>query len=88
MSLETSTYIDGLVATNPTGTDDLSKGDDHIRLLKSTIKASFPDVDEAVVTIHNGTSAPASTVGGTAAASSTLGGTDTLSGFSRGSKDG
>ena len=65
MSLETSTYIDGLVATNPTGTDDLSKGDDHIRLLKSTIKASFPDVDEAVVTIHNGTSAPASKQTGT-----------------------
>lgn len=65
MGLETSTYIDGLVATNPLGTDVLSKGDDHIRLLKSTIKASFPDVDEAVVTIHNGTSAPASKQTGT-----------------------
>ena len=65
MGLETSTYINGLVATNPLGTDVLSKGDDHIRLLKSTIKASFPDVDEAVVTIHNGTTAPASKQTGT-----------------------
>lgn len=65
MGLETSTYIDGLVTTNPTATDVMSKGDDHIRLLKSTIKASFPDVDEAVVTIHNGTTAPASKQTGT-----------------------
>ncbi|MCP4799321.1 MAG: hypothetical protein GY893_05170, partial [bacterium] len=60
MGLETSTYIDGLVTSNPLGTDVVSKGDDHIRLIKSTIKASFPDVDEAVVTVHNGTTAPAS----------------------------
>ena len=65
MGLETSTYIDGLITTNPAGTDVIGSGDDHIRLLKSTIKASFPDVDEAVVTIHNGTSAPASKQTGT-----------------------
>ena len=65
MGLETSTYIDGLVTTNPTATDVMSKGDDHIRLIKSTIKASFPDVDDAVATIHNGTSAPASKQTGT-----------------------
>ena len=65
MGLETSTYIDGLVITNPTATDVMSKGDDHLRLLKTTIKSSFPDVDEAVVTIHNGTNAPASKQTGT-----------------------
>ena len=42
MALETATYINGLVITNPAGGDDLSQGDDHIRLLKSTIKATFP----------------------------------------------
>jgi len=65
MGLESGTYIDDLVATNPTGTDVVSKGDDHIRLIKSTIKASFPDVDTAVSTVHNGTSAPASKQTGT-----------------------
>lgn len=42
MALETGTYIDDLVATNPTATDDVSEGDDHIRLIKSTVKATIP----------------------------------------------
>lgn len=42
MALETATYINGLVIANPDGLDDLSQGDDHIRLLKSTVKATFP----------------------------------------------
>ena len=60
MGLESGTYIDSLVATNPVGSDNRNQGDDHLRLIKNTVKASFPDVDEAVVTIHNGTSAPSS----------------------------
>lgn len=48
MALETATYIDGLVATNPTGLDPKSQGDDHIRLLKSTIKATLPNITGAV----------------------------------------
>ena len=48
MSLESTTYIDGLVATNPTGTDPRSQGDDHIRLIKSSIKATLPGLTGAV----------------------------------------
>lgn len=48
MALESTTYIDGLVATNPTGTDPRSQGDDHIRLVKSTIKSTFPNITGAV----------------------------------------
>ncbi|MDA3806964.1 MAG: hypothetical protein PF440_03535 [Thiomicrorhabdus sp.] len=48
MSLESGTYIDSLVVTNPTASDPKSEGDDHIRLLKSTVKATFPNVTEAV----------------------------------------
>jgi len=48
MALETATYINGLVSTNPTSGDPVSEGDDHLRLLKSTIKASFPNVTGAV----------------------------------------
>ena len=42
MSLEIATYIDGLNTANPTALDLKSQGDDHIRLLKSTLKATFP----------------------------------------------
>jgi len=48
MALETGTYISDLVATNPVSGDPKSQGDDHIRLLKSTIKATFPNVNAAV----------------------------------------
>lgn len=48
MGLETGTYISDLVAANPTGSDGKDKGDDHIRLVKSTIKATFPNVNGAV----------------------------------------
>lgn len=52
MALESSTYIDGLVPTNPTSSDGLSQGDDHLRLLKSTLKNSFPNVSGAVTATH------------------------------------
>jgi hypothetical protein len=52
MALESSTYIDGLVATNPTGSDNIAQGDNHIRLLKSTIKATFPNIAGAVSGTH------------------------------------
>lgn len=43
MGLETATYIDDLVATNPLATDGVSQGDDHLRLLKAVTKATFPN---------------------------------------------
>ena len=52
MALETSTYIDGLVATNPVATDGLSQSDDHMRLIKATIKATFPNITRAVTVTH------------------------------------
>jgi hypothetical protein len=48
MALETGTYIDSLNAANPAATDALSQADEHLRLLKSTIKATFPNVTGAV----------------------------------------
>ena len=52
MALESTTYIDGLVATNPTGTDSRSQGDDHIRLVKSAVKATFPNIAGAMTATH------------------------------------
>ena len=48
MALESGTYISDLVPSNPAGTDDRSQGDDHIRLIKSTLKNTFPNVNGAV----------------------------------------
>jgi microcystin-dependent protein len=44
MALETATYINGLVPANPLGSDAIAFADDHIRLIKSTIKATFPNI--------------------------------------------
>lgn len=52
MALETGTYISDLVSTNPVGTDFLDKADDHIRLIKSTVKATFPNISGAVSATH------------------------------------
>jgi hypothetical protein len=48
MALETGTYISDLVITNPLGTDQKSTADDHLRLIKSTIKSTFPNINSAV----------------------------------------
>ena len=48
MGIESATYINQLDATNPTASDPKSQGDDHIRLVKSAVKASFPNVTGAV----------------------------------------
>jgi len=48
MALETGTYINSLVTANPAATDALSQADEHLRLIKSTIKATFPNLTGAV----------------------------------------
>lgn len=44
MSLESSTTISGLVASNPAGTDSQSQGYQHLQLIKSVLKLQFPGV--------------------------------------------
>lgn len=48
MGLETGTYISDLVVTNPVSSDPKSQGDDHFRLIKSTVKTTFPNITGAV----------------------------------------
>lgn len=52
MALESGTYINDLNENNPTGTDPKSQGDDHLRLIKKTVKNSFPNVEGAVTASH------------------------------------
>jgi hypothetical protein len=48
MPLEEATYIDGLNAQNPSSTDQIAEGDNHIRLIKAAIRATFPNISAAV----------------------------------------
>lgn len=48
MGLESATYISGLDAANPVSGDSLGQADDHMRLIKSTIKNTFPNINAAM----------------------------------------
>jgi hypothetical protein len=48
MALETVTYISDLVATNPASGDTLNQTDDHLRIIKSAIKNTFPNINGPV----------------------------------------
>lgn len=52
MGLETGTYISDLNSSNPVAGDPVNEGDDHIRLVKSTVKATFPSITGAVTSTH------------------------------------
>lgn len=42
MGLESATYVGDLVPANPLGTDPKGEGDNHVRLMKSAVQATFP----------------------------------------------
>lgn len=47
MGLEAATFIDGLTVSWPLAGDNKSVGDDHIRLVKSVLKGTFPTASKA-----------------------------------------
>lgn len=53
MTIESGTYIDSFDPSKPGPTDPKSEGDDHLRLIKARIKASFPLVAGPVPIAHN-----------------------------------
>lgn len=70
MGLETATYIDSLVVTNPDGADARTSVDDHIRLIKATLKRTFPNIAGEVSVSHGALNAAvrydvAATISGT-----------------------
>ena len=65
MALEDAEFISGLVAANPPGTDAISEGDNHIRLIKTVLQASLPNANAAINGIHTSAGvAPSSTSAG------------------------
>lgn len=65
MALENGTYVNALVSSNPASTDGLAQADDHIRLIKSTLKNTFPNLTGPVTATQanlNGTTSIPSTL--------------------------
>ncbi len=64
MALENGTYVNSLVTSNPASTDGIAQADDHIRLIKSVLKNTFPNITGAVTVtetnLNNTTSIPSS----------------------------
>lgn len=48
MAIEAAAFISDLNSSNPPGSDPVGQADDHIRLLKSVLKATFPNITGAV----------------------------------------
>ncbi len=53
MAVESATYINQLDATNPNGSSLKSEGDNHLRLLKSTLQSTFPNITGSVTVSHS-----------------------------------
>jgi len=64
MGLESATYISGLVDTNPAGSDVISQGDDHLKLIKSVLKNTLPYADAVIDGVKVGTSEPTTKAAG------------------------
>lgn len=58
MALESAQYISQLVASNPLSTDTVAQADDHIRLIKSVLKNTFPNLTAPVTATQDLLNAP------------------------------
>lgn len=52
MGLESATYVNQLIGTNPDGADNKSFGDDHLRMIKQTLLNSLPNIGGVVTATH------------------------------------
>ena len=49
MDLETAAWVTQLVSANPVVGDPVGQGDDHLRMLKTVLKNSFPSTSTTAV---------------------------------------
>ncbi|MBW7970943.1 tail fiber protein [Bradyrhizobium sp. BR 10289] len=68
MPLETASIISDLVTSNPASSDPLNNADDHLRLIKSVVKNTFPNITGQVTATHLDLNAAAALLAGTRAA--------------------
>lgn len=69
MTIESATYISDLNSSYPEAGTAVADGDDHVRLIKSTVKASFPNITGAVTATHTELNVVDGASAGTVAAS-------------------
>lgn len=50
MTVESASYISQLNTSYPAASDNISEGDDHLRLVKSVLKTQFPNLATTAVT--------------------------------------
>ena len=81
MALESATYINDLNAANPAATDGLAQADDHFRLIKGAVKATFPNVTGAITATHGALDAAATFAGAITASAAEI---NVLDGISAG----
>jgi hypothetical protein len=74
MGIETGTTISALVATNPVANDSVGDADNHLRLIKTVLKDTFPGTlgagyaipitatEQTLNLLHSGTGTPESAV--------------------------
>lgn len=62
MPLESASYISQLDVSNPASTDQLAQADDHLRLIKSVLKTTFPNINGVVSSTDEQLSNPSSTL--------------------------
>ena len=53
MPLESASFIDQLVPSNPVHGDDVNQGDSHLRLIKSVLQSQFPNFTAAALASTN-----------------------------------
>ena len=74
MAVESATWVTQLVSTNPVVSDPVGEGDDHLRMLKTVLKNSFPSTSTtAIVPNMSGQSGKVLTNDGTDASWGTAG---------------
>ena len=49
MALESADWVPQLVSTNPVVGDPVGEGDDHLRMLKTVLKNSFPSTSVTAI---------------------------------------
>lgn len=65
MPLESATYVNQLVDTNPATSDAVSQGDDHLRLIKLTLVNTLPNLGGAMTATQTQLNTAAAQAGGT-----------------------
>ena len=76
MALESASTINQLNSSNPVSTDAISAADDHLRLIKAALLATFPNITGVLNATHTELNTVAD--GGTSATSTTLASADRI----------